>query len=99
MKSTAVEYERSGFKQYNPLKPIKRGIKLIKQKCRADALNTGYVYNMQTYFVKDKKVPDRTLRSEMLLLTEPFYETGGIYSPKSGNITDKWIDHHLLARH
>lgn len=47
---------RLSFKQYQPLKPIKRGVKLWD---RCDAL-TGYVYDVQVYCGKDKttKVPE-----------------------------------------
>lgn len=55
---------RVGFKQYNPMKPIKRG---IKQWDRADSV-TGYVYDMQVYFGKgEQKDPDRTLGESVVL--------------------------------
>lgn len=55
---------RLAFKQFNPMKPIKRGIKSWN---RCDAL-TGYVYDMQIYCGKDdKKTPGCTLGESVVL--------------------------------
>ena len=40
---------RSSFKQYNPMKPIKRGYKLW---CLAD--NSGYIYKFEIYTGKEE---------------------------------------------
>lgn len=48
---------RSSLKQYLPLKPVKRGIKLW---VRSDSL-TGYVYDLNVYSGKDTEILDGTL--------------------------------------
>ena len=50
---------RSSLKQYNPMKPIKRGYKLW---CLSD--DSGYIYNFSIYCGKDEKADNKT-RSEL----------------------------------
>ena len=54
--------ERSALKQYTPMKPVKRGIKLWT---RCDA-NTGYVYDTNIYAGKETEQVDGTLREKVI---------------------------------
>jgi hypothetical protein len=51
---------RSSLKQYLPLKPIKRGVK-IWERC---ASRTGYVYDFNIYSGKEEKSSEGTLVRE-----------------------------------
>jgi hypothetical protein len=63
---------RSTLKQYMPLKPVKRGIKVWAM---SDAVN-GYVSEFQVYTGKKKDSVERNLGSSVVkTLTQPYYNT------------------------
>ncbi|GFY68708.1 piggyBac transposable element-derived protein 4 [Trichonephila inaurata madagascariensis] len=61
--SMAKFKSRSSLKQYSPLKPIKRGIKLW-ERCNSV---TGYTYDMNIYAGKDLNTDRKTLGERVVL--------------------------------